>query len=119
MYNLTLSPLTAALYYRNASNRLSIKELGCLVDNCYLYYFFINFPVSAFVLQPERGSFQSPRTVTTESRAPCASNIWQKRQEKQQFLAELQPANQTDEELQLQIALELSKKQAEIDAQQR
>ena len=77
------------------------------------------FAISAFVLQPERGSFQSPRPVTTGSRASCASNIWQKRQEKQQLLAELQPANQTDEELQLQIALELSKKQAEIDAQRR
>ena len=41
------------------------------------------------------------------------------RQQKQQFLVELQPSNQADEELQLQIALELSKKQAEIDAQQR
>ena len=77
------------------------------------------FAISAFVLQPERGSFQNPRTVATDSRTPCASNIWQKRQEKQQFLAELQPANQTDEELQLKIALELSKKQAEIDEQQR
>ena len=77
------------------------------------------FSISAFVFQPERGSFQNPRTVATDSRTPCASNIWQKRQEKQQFLAELQPANQTDEELQLKIALELSKKQAEIDEQQR
>ena len=77
------------------------------------------FAISAFALQPERGSFQNPRTVATDSRTPCASNIWQKRQEKQQFLAELQPANQTDEELQLKIALELSKKQAEIDEQQR
>ena len=77
------------------------------------------FAISAFVLQPERGSFLNPRTVATDSRTPCASNIWQKRQEKQQFLAELQPANQTDEELQLKIALELSKKQAEIDEQQR
>lgn len=77
------------------------------------------FSISAFVFQLERGSFQNPRTVATDSRTSCASNIWQKRQEKQQFLAELQPANQTDEELQLKIALELSKKQAEIDEQQR
>ena len=92
-------------------------ELGCLADIVICITFL--FTISAFVLQPERGSFQSPRTVTTDSRAPFASNIWQKRQEKQQFLAELQPADQTDEELQLQIALELSKKQTEIDAQQR
>lgn len=35
------------------------------------------------------------------------------------LLAELQPSDQNDEELQLQMALELSKKQAEIDDQQR
>ena len=55
----------------------------------------------------------------TASRPSYGANVWQKRQEKQQFLAELQPSSQTDEELQLQLALELSKKQAEIDAQQR
>lgn len=35
------------------------------------------------------------------------------------LLAELQPSDENDEELQLQMALELSKKQAEIDEQQR
>lgn len=64
---------------------------------------------------------QPPRFATeaAASRPTYGANIWQKRQEKQQFLAELQPSNQNDEDLQLQIALEMSKKQAEIDAQQR
>jgi len=65
-----------------------------------------------------RGWFDNQKPGTS-SRPSYGANVWQKRQEKQQFLAELQPSNQTDEELQLQLALELSKKQAEIDAQQR
>ncbi|XP_068734752.1 uncharacterized protein [Montipora capricornis] len=63
-------------------------------------------------------SFENPLTNFT-TRKGYSANIWQKRQEKQQFLAELRPFNQVDEEMQLEMALELSKQQAEIDAQQR
>ncbi|KAL9963597.1 hypothetical protein ACROYT_G027120 [Oculina patagonica] len=69
--------------------------------------------------QTGRGWFETQKPETAPRPSYGANNIWQKRQEKQQFLAELQPSNQNDEELQLQMALELSKKQAEIEAQQR
>lgn len=60
-----------------------------------------------------------PKTSRAPSRPSYVANVWQKRQEKQKLLEELQPSDQNDEEIQLQMALELSKKQAEIDAQQR
>ncbi|XP_067036596.1 uncharacterized protein [Acropora muricata] len=56
-------------------------------------------------------------SVTTTAR--CSANVWQRRKEKQEFLAELQPCNEDDEEMQLRMALELSRQQGEIDAQQR
>ena len=71
-----------------------------------------------FAQQTGRGWFEN-QTPKGQPRPSYGANIWRQRQEKQQFLAELQPCNQNDEELQLQMALELSKKQAEIDAQQR
>lgn len=71
-----------------------------------------------FFQQTGKGWFENPRPQVSSTLSYDA-NIWEKRQQKQQFLAELQPSNQADEELQLQMALELSKKQAEIDAQQR
>lgn len=81
--------------------------------------FCIIFTIIHFLVQrTARGWFENQKPGTA-SGPTYGANIWQKRQEKQQFLAELQPSNQTDEELQLQLALELSKKQAEIDAQQR
>ena len=65
-----------------------------------------------------KGYFENPvPQVTTTTR--CSANVWQKRKEKQEFLAELQPCNKDDEEMQLKMALELSSQQGEIDAQQR
>lgn len=63
--------------------------------------------------------YEYPKFGPAPSRPSSVTNVWQKRQEKQMLLAELQPSDQNDEELQLQMALELSKKQAEIDEQQR
>jgi len=70
------------------------------------------------VQQTEKQWFETTKPEAG-SRPTHDANIWEKRQKKQQFLAEIQPCDQTDEELQLQMALELSKKQAEIDAQKR
>ena len=46
-------------------------------------------------------------------------NIWKKRLETQNEIREIQPSNVEEELRQLEIALEMSKKQVEIEQQQK
>lgn len=65
----------------------------------------------------------SPQTTRVQNQwskpQSTSPNIWHKRQQQHEFLSELRPVNETEEQQQLKIAIEMSKKQAEIEASQR
>ena len=63
---------------------------------------------------------QNPRVQNQWTKPHSRSaNIWHRRQQQQELLTELQPADETEEQRQLNIAIEMSRRQADIDAHQR